>query len=206
MVDEFVSGTNQSNTGIGSLGWSASPFVIANSQANVPGIVTLGTGPTHMRLWPSTTPGFGPFSLLFRTRLKWIVRVSPFDSAASVRVGFMDDVTVPTPSYGAYFESRSGIWWAVTRWNSLSIDETNTGVSADNFATGLYQLLQIEIQNGSNIVAFYINGTLRATVNEAALDTVRGLNLAIQNFGSVNSATDYVSVCLTGFHRTRLAQ
>ena len=207
VVDEFVSGTHFTNTGIGALGWSASPFVTANFQANVPGIVTLGTGPTRMYLWPNTTAGLGPYSFGFRTRMKWIVRASPSDSSSSVRVGFMDDVLAALPPYGAYFESRSNVWWAVVRWNSLSVDEINTGVSADHSLTGLYQLLQIELQNGTNIVSFYVNGVLKATSNEPALNTsARGMNLAIQNTGNVNTATDYVSVCLTGFHRSRLQQ
>jgi hypothetical protein len=206
MVDEFVSGAHFAANGIGALGWTASPFVTANFQANVPGIVTLGTGPTQMYLWPNTTAGLGPFSFLFRTRLKWIVRASPSDTAASVRVGFMDDVLAATPPYGAYFESRLGVWWAIVRWNSLPIEQINTGVSSDHSLTGLYQLLQIDIQNGSN-VEFSINGTVRATVNDPALNSsARGMNLAIQNTGSVNTHTDYVSVCLTGFHRNRLQQ
>ncbi len=197
-VDEFVSGTPSfSNTGIGALGWSASPWVIANTQFNVPGLVTLGTGPTHMRLWPSTTSG--PFSFDFRTRMKWIVRASPSDAGAIVRVGFMDDVTSATPNNGVYFESRLGEWWAVARANGVST-ESNTMVGSDMSLTGLYQVLQIDLQMGT-VASFYINGVLRASVTSLVRNGATPLNLAVQNFGSVNTHTDYVSVCLTGFHR-----
>lgn len=203
-VDEFLSGAgNFAASGIGALGWSASPFVIQNHQFNVPGIVTVGTGGTsysHMRLWPNTSGGAaGPFSFDFKTRMKWIVRVSPSDSSAFVRVGFMDDVVAATPANGIYFESRSGEWWAVARANSVST-ETNTGVLSDMSLTGLYQVLQIDLQI-STVASFYINGVLKTSVNALSRNSATPLNLAIQNGGSVNTHTDYVSVCLTGFHR-----
>jgi hypothetical protein len=207
-VDEFLSGAPfGSATGIGALGWNATPFVVPNYQFGVPGIVTLGTGGSslvNMRLWPATSgASVGPFQFDFKTRMKWIVRVSPSDTNAFVRVGFMDDVTGVTPNNGIYFESRSNQWWAVARANGVS-QEFDTGVGSDQSLTGLYQLLQIELQMNGKVAAFFVNGIERASVTSLVRNGGTPLNLAIQNGGSVNTHTDYVSVCLTGFHRARL--
>jgi len=207
-VDEFLSGAPfGSATGIGALGWNATPFVVPNYQFGVPGIVTLGTGGpslVNMRLWPATSgASVGPFQFDFKTRMKWIVRVSPSDTNAFVRVGFMDDVTGATPNNGIYFESRSNQWWAVARANGVS-QEFDTGVGSDQSLTGLYQLLQIELQMNGKVAAFFVNGIERASVTSLVRNGGTPLNLAIQNGGSVNTHTDYVSVCLTGFHRARL--
>jgi len=60
--------------------------------------------------------------------------------------------------------------------------------------TGLYQLLQIDL-NGAPSATFRINGAQQAVVSGFGYNANTPFNLALQNGGSVNTQTDYVSVC-----------
>jgi hypothetical protein len=59
----------------------------------------------------------------------------------------------------AYFETRLGEWWAVTKDNGFPV-EIDTGVPVT--FTSFYQLLEIRTSS-STAVEFFINGVLRAS-------------------------------------------
>jgi hypothetical protein len=211
-VDDFISGGSQlaefenpgfnssGNVGtIGALGWSTNLLAVPTIQFGVPGVISLGgsgslTSYNHLRLFPSINIGNLPFNLtLMPMRTKWIVRALSIES--KVRVGFVDDVMGATPLNGAYFETRLGEWWAVTKDGGFTT-EFDTGVPV--LFDARYQLLEIRAGSPPAFIEFFINGVSRAsTPNTPSV----GLNLVLQAGGNTGVLADYASLCFNGLQR-----
>ena len=212
-VDEFMSGAQtislplQALAGtVGALGWTSNSAIQPNTDWPNPGVVTLsapvgsltsGNAFNHLRLWAGTnsvTPG--PFYSSTPLRMKWILRRSTGTVPSTYRVGFTDDVFAATPGSGMSFEVRAGEWYAVTRGSS-GFNDIPTGV----LEAGNWQMLQIQRNNTTGAIEFYINGVLRASSTLNLPSQFRPLNLAIQLGGQGDVLIDYVSICLTGLQR-----
>lgn len=157
--DDFTTGTTSSGQ-IGKLGWNSSGTISqgAGTQDH-PGQVFISTGASQGTVARVNQFGTVVFLISQTHGILWVAKMGQVDAFTDVRYGASDGWTANPPTNGIFFERLAADtnWFAVCRSGGVQT-RTDTGVA---FSTNW---ITLEYRRDASSVAFFVNGSLVATI------------------------------------------